>query len=82
MPDPDAVARRPVSKAGRDSRDLRLVLGVLLVIGSVAGVYGIVATADRRVTVYAAAAALTPGVRFAAAEVVQRSVSLVGSFRL
>lgn len=81
MPDPDAVPRQP-SKPGRNAPDLRLVLGVLLVVGSVAGVYGIVAAADRRVTVYAAAAALTPGQRIDAGDLVQRSVALDGSDRL
>ncbi len=82
MTDPDAVSRRRFSKAGRNAPDLRLVLGVVLVVGSVAGVYGIVAAADRRVTVYAAAAALTPGERIDAGDLVQRSVALDGSDRL
>ncbi|MEQ1735332.1 MAG: hypothetical protein ABL886_02735 [Rhodoglobus sp.] len=43
--------------------DPRLVIGVLLVVGSIAGVVGIVSTADRTVEVYAAAAALSPGDR-------------------
>ena len=64
----NGVSRRPFSKAGRGAPDLRLVLGVLLVVGSVAGVYGIVAAADRRVTVYAAASALTPGERIDAGD--------------
>jgi len=79
MPDPDAASRRRLSKAGRSTPDLRLVLGVLLVVGSVAGVYGIVAAADRRVTVYAAASALTPGERIDAGDLVQRSVALDGA---
>lgn len=78
----NAVSRRPFSKAGRGAPDLRLVLGVLLVVGSVAGVYGIVAAADRRVTVYAAASALTPGERIDAGDLVQRSVALDGADRL
>jgi hypothetical protein len=81
MPDPDAASRR-FSPARRGAPDLRLVLGVLLVVGSVAGVYGIVAAADRRVTVYAAASALTPGERIDAGDLVQRSVALDGSDRL
>jgi hypothetical protein len=81
MTDPDAAARR-FSKARRGAPDLRLVLGVLLVLGSVAGVYGIVAAADRRVTVYAAASALTPGERIDAGDLVQRSVALDGADRL
>ncbi|HEU0206689.1 MAG TPA: hypothetical protein VFQ74_08365 [Pseudolysinimonas sp.] len=82
MPDPDAASRRRFSTAGRRTPDLRLVLGVLLVVGSVAGVYGIVAAADRRVTVYAAASALTPGERIDAGDLVPRSVALDGSDRL
>jgi hypothetical protein len=77
MPDPDASPRRR-----RNAPDLRLVLGVLLVVGSVAGVYGIVSAADRRVTVYAAASALAPGERIDAGDLVQRSVALDGSDRL
>ena len=82
MTAPTAVSRRPFSKAGRAAPDLRLVLGVLLVVGSVAGVYAIVAAADRRVTVYAAASALTPGERIDAGDLVQRSVALDGADRL
>lgn len=77
MPDPDAATRRR-----RNTPDLRLVLGVLLVVGSVVGVSAIVAAADRRVTVYAAAAALTPGERIDARDLVQRSVALDGADRL
>jgi flagella basal body P-ring formation protein FlgA len=82
MTDQDAASRRGFSKPGRNAPDLRLVLGVLLVVGSVAGVWGIVAAADRRVTVYAAASALTPGERIDAGDLVQRSVALDGSDRL
>jgi len=82
MTAPNAAARRTFSRAGRGAPDLRLVLGVLLVVGSVAGVYGIVAAADRRTTVYAAASALTPGERIDAGDLVQRSVALDGADRL
>lgn len=81
MPDPDA-ARRPSAGRRHNAPDLRLVLGVLLVVGSVAGVFGIVEAADRRVTVYAAASALAPGERIDAGDLVQRSVALDGSDRL
>jgi flagella basal body P-ring formation protein FlgA len=80
MSDPETISRRP--KATRNAPDLRLVLGVLLVVGSVAGVFAIVAAADRRVAVYAAASALTPGERIDAGDLVQRSVALDGSERL
>jgi hypothetical protein len=82
MPDLDAAPPRRFSKTARNAPDMRLVLGVLLVVGSVAGVYGIVAAADRRVTVYAAASALTPGERIDAGDLVRRSVALDGSDRL
>jgi hypothetical protein len=80
--DPDAAPHRRFSPSGRNTPDLRLVLGVLLVVGSVAGVFGIVAAADRRVTVYAAASPLAPGERIDAGDLVQRSVALDGSDRL
>ncbi len=71
-----------MSKTGRGAPDLRLVLGVLLVVGSVVGVYAVVAAADRRVTVYAAASALAPGERIDAGDLVQRTVALDGADRL
>ena len=77
MPDPDAAPRRH-----RASIDPRLVLGVLLVLGSVAGVVGIVSAADRRITIYAAAAALIPGERIDAGDLVRRTVALDGADRL
>jgi hypothetical protein len=58
------------------------VLGVLLVVGSVVGVFAIVAAADQRVTVYAAASALSPGERIDAGDLVQRTVALDGAERL
>ncbi|MFC5503348.1 hypothetical protein ACFPJ4_13960 [Lysinimonas soli] len=77
MPGPDAAPRRR-----RATLDPRLVLGVLLVLGSVAGVVGIVSAADRRITVYAAAAALVPGERIDAGDLVRRTVALDGADRL
>ena len=82
MSDPDAAPRRRFSKSGRNAPDLRLVIGVLLVVGSVAGVFGIVAAADKRVMAYAAASALAPGERIDAGDLVQRSVALDGSDHL
>ena len=78
MPAPDA-APRPARRSRRVAPDLRLVLGVLLVAGSVAGVVGIVAGADRRVTVYAAASSLTPGERIDRGDLVERAVALDGA---
>jgi hypothetical protein len=76
----------PRSDAGprrrRAAPDLRLLLGVLLVVGSVAGVFGVVAAADRRVVVYVASAALSPGDRVDTHDVVERSVALDGADRL
>jgi hypothetical protein len=72
-------AARPVGRAIRRAPDLRLVLGVLLVVGSVLGVVGIVAGADRRVTVYAAASTLTPGERIDRGDLVERAVALDGA---
>ncbi|HEY4224860.1 MAG TPA: hypothetical protein VGM70_03515 [Pseudolysinimonas sp.] len=76
MPHQDATTRRRVAP------DLRLVLGVLLVVGSVVGVFAIVSAADRRVTVYAAGSALAPGERIDAGDLVQRTVALDGADRL
>jgi hypothetical protein len=82
MPAPDATPR-PGRAAPRSRRraapDLRLVLGVLLVVGSVIGVVGIVAGADRRITVYAAASALIPGDRIDRGDVIERAVALDGA---
>ncbi len=63
----------------RNAPDLRLVLGIVLVVGSVAGVFAIVAAADRRVTVYAAASTLTPGDRIDRGDLVERTVALDGA---
>jgi hypothetical protein len=78
MSAPDA-APRLVRRVRRAAPDLRLVLGVLLVAGSVAGVIGIVAGADRRVTVYAAASSLAPGERIDGGDLVERAVALDGA---
>lgn len=56
--------------------DPRLLLGIGLVLASVAGVVGIVTAADRTVEVYAAARALSPGDRITADAVTVRSVHL------
>lgn len=49
--------------------DRRLVLGVLLVVGSVIGVVALVTASDRTVGVYAAARALAPGMTVTADDV-------------
>ena len=72
----------PAPRRRRRTPDPRLLLGVVLVIGSVAGVVGIVTASDRRATVYAAAAAMTPGERIDRGDLVERSVALDGAERL
>jgi hypothetical protein len=82
MSAPDAAPRlaRPARRTVRRAApDVRLVLGVLLVVGSVLGVVGIVAGVDRRVTVYAAASSLTPGERIDSGDLVERAVALDGA---
>lgn len=56
--------------------DPRLLLGVGLVLASIAGVVGIVTAADRTVDVYVAARALSPGDRITDDAVAVRSVHL------
>ena len=62
--------------------DLRLVIGLVLVAVSVAGVVGIVAASDRRTVVYAAASTLSPGDRIDLGDLVARSVALDGADEL
>lgn len=73
-PVPDA----PTASRRRPAFDVRLIIGLVLVIGSVAGVLAIVSAGDRRTTVYAAASSLSPGDRIDAADFVVRQVSLDG----
>jgi hypothetical protein len=65
-----APRRRPVVI------DVRLIIGLVLVVGSIAGVFGVVSAADTRVTVYAAASGLSPGDRVDDADFLVRHVSL------
>jgi hypothetical protein len=67
---------RPASRRRRPAFDPRLLLGVGLVLASVAGVTAIVGAADRRVTVYAAAETLAPGETVGAEDLVARQVAL------
>ena len=67
----DEPAPRP-----RRFRDPRLVIGLLLVAGSVLGVVGVVAAVDDGVEVYAASRLLTVGERVDAADLELRRVSL------
>ncbi len=56
--------------------DVRLIIGIVLVVGSIAGVLTLVSAADRRVTVYAASSNLSPGDRIDADDLLLRHVSL------
>ncbi len=58
--------------------DPRLLIGVVLVAGSVAGVVAIVSTADETVQVYSARAPLAPGDRIERADLDTSSVRLAG----
>lgn len=70
MPDaPTTSRRRPVL-------DIRLLIGLALVVGSVAGVIAIVSAGDRRTPVYAAASSLSPGERIDDDDLILRQVSL------
>ena len=70
MPDVPTASRR------RPALDVRLLIGLALVVGSVAGVLAIVSAGDRRTTVYAAASSLSPGDRIDDDDLVLRQVSL------
>ena len=66
----------------RRTIDPRLLIGLVLVGASVAGVVALVTTIDTRETVYAAAGSLTPGERIAPDDLVERSVALDGADEL
>lgn len=70
MPDAPTTSRR------RPAFDVRLLIGLALVVGSVAGVLAIVSAGDRRTTVYAAASSLSPGDRIDDDDLVLKQVSL------
>lgn len=67
---------------GRFALDVRLVLGLALVVASVVAVTVLVGAADRRVAVYAAGDTLAPGDRVDADDLVERSVALDGAEEL
>jgi hypothetical protein len=71
-------AARGAPRRSRPRPDLRLVLGIVLVLASVAGVVAVVRAADTTVAVYAAAAALAPGQRISGADLTRRDVVLDG----
>lgn len=71
MSDPPAASRRrPVAV------DVRLIIGIVLVVGSIAGVLAVVSAGDRRMTVYAASSSLSPGDRIDARDLTLRQVAL------
>jgi hypothetical protein len=68
--------QRLTSRGRRAALDPRLLIGVGLVVASVAGVVSIVGAADRRVTVYAAADTLAPGDTVGPDDLLARQVAL------
>ena len=65
------------SKRGRGVRlDPRLIIGIVLVVGSVAGVWAIVTTVDDTVEVYITPEVLVPGERIGAAQLVVQRATL------
>jgi hypothetical protein len=67
---------RPASRPRRRTIDVRLLVGVGLVVASVAGVLGIVTTMDKRVGVYVAGSTFAPGDRIDAGDLLEREVAL------
>lgn len=74
----------PAAASGRRRTfvDPRLLIGLGLVVVSVAGMTGLLAAVDSRVTVLAAASSLVPGERVGPADLIERSVSLDGADEL
>ena len=77
-----SVPRATATSRARPQLDPRLVVGLLLVLASVAGTVGIVALTDRTIPVYASTVALLPGDRVRADQLVERRVTLDGADRL
>ena len=67
---------RPPARRRRFVPDARLLLGVALVMASVAGVVALVNAADTRATVYVAVRTFTPGDRVLADDLLARRVAL------
>lgn len=76
------MGRNADSGRGRLSVDPRLLIGIGLVIASVAGTVTLVGAVDSRVTVLAAGSSLVPGDHVDPDDLVERSVSLDGAERL
>ncbi len=67
---PAASRRRPFAV------DVRLLIGIALVVGSIAGVFAVVRAGDDRVTVFAASSNMSPGDRVEAGDLTLRQVVL------
>ncbi len=70
------------SRQRRVAIDVRLVIGIVLVVGSIAGVLAVVSASDHRITVFAASSGLSPGDRIDAGDLALRQVSLDSSVGL
>lgn len=70
------AAARERRERGRLRFDPRLAIGVGLVLASVAGVYAVVASADRTVEVYSASVVFNPGDRIRASDLHREHVRL------
>jgi hypothetical protein len=78
-----AMATRSGMRSGaRFWLDTRFLIGILLVVGSVAGVYTVVSAADSSVQVYAARDSLTQGDVITSDEVLSSSVRVDGASTL
>ncbi|MGN6501543.1 MAG: SAF domain-containing protein [Pseudolysinimonas sp.] len=67
---------RTPSRRRRPALDPRLLIGIGLVVASVAGVVAVVGAADRRIAVYVAGATIAPGQHVDADDLVVRQVAL------
>lgn len=72
----DMSESRTPSRRRRPPLDPRLLIGIGLVVASVAGVVALVGAADRRITVYAADTTIAPGQHVGADDLVVRQVAL------
>lgn len=73
------MARPPRGARDRRRLDPRLVIGVVLVAGSTAGVWGLVTSLDTAAEVYAVRTTVTPGQRLDPSDLVRQSVRLGGA---
>ncbi|WP_308799669.1 hypothetical protein [Agromyces silvae] len=73
------MARPSRGERGRRRLDPRLAIGLVLVLGSTAGVWALVDGLDSAAEVYAVRATVTPGHRLDPSDLVRRSVQLGGA---